>query len=196
MDKPSFEELLPEVNSQGILAELHCESLSLEQLFESLADREHAGPQILLLCDQISDPHNLGAILRAAESFGALAVLTTLDHSAKLSATARKSSAGASELIPVVEIGNLQRSVKKLKEEGFWILGAALGEDSTPISKVARFEKLCIILGSEGRGMRELSKKLCDVLLEIPLAGKTASLNVSQAAAVLLYHFGSAGGSD
>lgn len=181
------EKIFPEVhiNHQGIV--LRClpqESLSLEVLTR----RALADSGIIVVLDQVTDPHNLGAVLRAGAAFGISGVVLTKDRSAQMSGVARKASAGAAEIIPYAVVTNLARALKDLKEAGFWVVGTSLAENAERLEKFTLRPPFVLVLGSEGRGMRRQTEELCDYLLQIPMLGNMESLNVSQAAAVLLYH--------
>lgn len=184
LDRMEFEALGLGGSTQGVAAKL--QTLP-EQSEQSLIDRLIETEGLLVICDQISDPQNLGAILRVAESAGAVGVILTKDRSASLTTAVRKAAAGASELLPVITTKNLQRTLERLKKQGVWILGTALSAESRPLYSAPRLRPAALILGSEGEGMRRISMDSCDVLLEIPMRGAIQSLNVSQAASVVLY---------
>ncbi|MDD2943230.1 MAG: 23S rRNA (guanosine(2251)-2'-O)-methyltransferase RlmB, partial [bacterium] len=180
------EKIFPEahINHQGIV--LRClpqEPLSLEVL----ARRALADSGIIVVLDQVTDPHNLGAVLRAGAAFGISGVVLTKDRSAQMSGVARKASAGAAEIVPYAVVTNLARALKDLKEAGFWVVGTSLAEKAESLEKFTLRPPFVLVLGSEGHGMRRQTEELCDYLLQIPMIGNMESLNVSQAAAVLLY---------
>ncbi len=140
---------------------------------------------LVLLLDEITDPHNFGAILRTADQFAVDLVVTSQRKSARDSQTVLKTSAGASLHVPVAVVANLAQAMKVCKEEGFWVYGAAL-EGELP--QEGQFDgRVALVLGSEGRGLRRLVRERCDALVRIPTAGHVDSLNVSVAAGVLLY---------
>ena len=141
---------------------------------------------LILVLDGVTDPHNFGACLRSAEAFGVSCVIVPKDHSAPLNQVARKTSSGASELIPVVKVKNLARCLRRLQQDGFWIIGAA-GESSANMCKAFNQGPLALVMGSEGSGLRRLTRDVCDALVSIPMLGCIESLNVSVAAGVLLY---------
>ncbi len=141
---------------------------------------------LIIVCDKITDPNNLGAIIRTAEVAGADAVVIPKRRSAGLTATVAKASAGAVEHIPVAKVSNITAFLKKLKEEGFWIFGAAGGED-TGIYDVDMTVPAAIVIGSEGDGISRLVMNECDYLVSIPMFGKIDSLNASAAAAIIIY---------
>ncbi len=182
--RDALEEIAPG-HHQGIAAYVHAKpESSLEDIIMRVT-REEAG--IILILDEITDPQNLGGILRAAEAFGVSGVILTKRRSAGMTAVVQRVSAGASELLDVCTVGNLQRAIESLKKSGIWVYGTALEESSVPLQNVKFAFPAALILGSEGEGMRQLTKKLCDQLVEIPLPGRMQSLNVNQAGAVLLY---------
>ncbi len=141
----------------------------------------------VLVLDSITDPHNIGAILRSADQFGASLVIMPKRNSASVSDNEiiARASAGAVSYVPVSVVSNLSRAAQKLKEAGFWIYGADAGGKS--VTELKFPEKTCIVMGSEGTGISSLLEKQCDVIASIPTCGNIDSLNVSVAAGVLLY---------
>lgn len=152
---------------------------------EDIEDYLSKGDGVALVLDEIQDPQNLGGILRSAECFGAKAVLLSKDRSAMVTPAVEKASAGASAHIPICQVGNLARSIERLKEIGFWIYGAHC-EDGANIFEVDIKGKVALAIGSEGKGVRRLTREKCDVLVNIPTCGKIQSLNVTSATSVLL----------
>ena len=147
-----------------------------------------AGARLVLILDGIEDPHNLGAIIRTANAAGAAGVVIPERRSAGLTETVAKAAAGALEYTPVFRAGNLNQAIEKLKEKGFWIYGLdERGEQS--YDQVDWTEPAAIVLGAEGHGLHEHTRKRCDFLLRIPMAGAIASLNVSVAAGVVLFEW-------
>lgn len=174
---------------QGLAAQFH--PLPATTLEEILEDRDDA--DILLVLDQITDPHNVGAILRSAAVFGARAVLLQDRNAPPESAALAKASSGALETVPIVRIGNLAAGLEHLRGAGFWCIGLA-GEASEPIGRRGRADRVAIVLGAEGDGLRRLTRERCDALVHIPMApNAVGSLNVSNAAAVALYAIRSRG---
>lgn len=141
----------------------------------------------ILILDHIEDPHNLGAIIRSAEASGVKAVIIPKRRSAVVSQTVVKSSAGAIEYIPVIRVGNLVDTIKKLKEKGFWIAGTTISEKSECYTKIALDVPLGVIIGNEGEGMSKVVTDACDFLYHLPMLGKTQSLNASVAAGIIMY---------
>ncbi len=170
---------------QGVLAEVRA-SLDLAEVdLPSLIQSIEGAPLVLVL-DGVQDPHNLGACLRNADAFGAHAVVIPRDRAAPVTSAVRKVAAGAAEAIPVVSVVNLARSLRELKELGLWVVGAD-AEAQESAEQSALDGPLALVMGSEGEGMRRLTKDTCDLLVKLPLSGTVASLNVSVAAGVLLY---------
>lgn len=171
---------------QGVIARLRPRPpLSEDGLIRELLPAL-PGPALLLVLDGVTDPHNLGACLRSAEAFGAQALVVPRDNSAPLNATARKAASGAADVVPLVVVTNLARSLRALQEAGVWIVGAA-GEVATPIDRVDLAGPVALVLGAEGAGLRRLTREHCDYLAAIPMAGSVGSLNVSVAAGIFLY---------
>jgi 23S rRNA (guanosine2251-2'-O)-methyltransferase len=155
---------------------------------DDLLDRDVVGfaPQQLLLLDGITDPRNFGALLRSADGAGVSHVVIPKDRSVGVTPTVIKTSAGAAHHVNIYRVTNLRQAMQRLKEKGFWLLGLDAGAESS-IYAHPYPEKLAIVLGSEGQGMRPLIRKECDFLVSIPMSGKVASLNVAVAGAVFLY---------
>jgi 23S rRNA (guanosine2251-2'-O)-methyltransferase len=170
---------------QGVVARLHAAALAVPMDFEDFLTQ--LPPRALLLVlDEVQDPHNLGACLRSADAAGAQAVIIPKDNSAPLSDVARKSASGAAETTPLYSVTNLVRALKQLKEQGVWIIGATQDADQT-LYATDLTVPTALVLGGEGRGLRRLTRETCDLLVTIPMAGTVASLNVSAAAAICLF---------
>ncbi|MEM8803380.1 MAG: 23S rRNA (guanosine(2251)-2'-O)-methyltransferase RlmB [Pseudomonadota bacterium] len=146
------------------------------------------GPQTVLLLDRVTDPHNVGAILRSAEVFGAAAVIAPARHSAPETGALAKTASGALERQPYLRVKNLAATMEELKTLGFFMVGLD-GEAETPLEPalVKAGPRIALVLGAEGPGLREKTRETCDFLAKIPFAGAFGSLNVSNAAAVALY---------
>ncbi len=141
---------------------------------------------LIVVCDEISDPHNLGAIIRTAECAGAHGVIIPKRRSAGLTAIVGKTSAGAVAHVPVARVPNIPSLLDSLKKQGLWVYGAAMGGSQT-LYEADLKGPAAIVIGSEGHGMTRLTEESCDVLVRIPMKGKLNSLNASAAAAILLY---------
>ena len=171
---------------QGVALQLACsKTLSLLDLIK-LSKNNSANPIILAL-DGITDPHNVGAIIRSAEAFDCKGIIIPQRRSAGLTGTVAKVAAGALEHLPVSRVVNLNRALDELKKNGFMIVGLS-GDGPFLISKFHEKTPLVLIVGSEDKGISLLTQKKCDFLLRIPLKGKTSSLNASVAAAISLFH--------
>ncbi len=170
---------------QGVVAEVSPSQVWGEAMLDELLDRTE-GPPLLLVLDGVTDPHNLGACLRTADAAGALAVIVPKDKSATLNATVRKVACGAAEVIPLVAVTNLARTLEKLQQKGLWIVGTA-GEAEQSLYEQDLTGPIVLVMGAEGRGMRRLTREHCDYLVSLPMAGSVSSLNVSVATGVCLF---------
>ena len=150
------------------------------------AARERGEPPLLVVCDELSDPHNLGAVIRTAECAGAHGVIIPKRRSAGLTAVVAKTSAGAVSHLPVARVSNLPACLKELKEAGVWVFGTAADGD-TPLYRADLKGPAAIVIGSEGDGMGRLVAETCDFKVSIPMRGRLNSLNASAAAAIVLY---------
>lgn len=170
---------------QGVIAMVAAHSYAeLDDIFEKA---EQSGePPLIVICDELSDPHNLGAILRTAECAGAHGVIIPKRRSVGLTAVVGKASAGAIEYMPVVRVSNLISVIEELKRRGIWIYGTAAGADAQ-LYKTDLTGACAVVIGSEGDGMSRLVAENCDFKLSIPMKGHISSLNASAAAAILLY---------
>jgi 23S rRNA (guanosine2251-2'-O)-methyltransferase len=145
------------------------------------------GPALFVLLDHVTDPHNVGAIIRTTEAAGGTAVILPERRSAGVNATVRKSAAGATAHLPIARVSNVSQAVRTLKKAGIWVAGAALGPDTIPLGQADFNRDLAIVIGAEGEGIAPLVARECDYRVSIPMFGKTQSLNASVAAAILLY---------
>ena len=157
---------------------------SIDDILEEAASRGEA--PLIVICDELSDPHNLGAILRSAECAGAHGVIIPKRRSVGLTATVAKASAGAIEYMKVARVTNINNAIAELKEKGVWVFGTA-AEGSIPMYQANLTVPAAIVIGNEGDGMSQLVRKNCDVMLNIPMKGHISSLNASAAASILLY---------
>lgn len=168
---------------QGVVAKAG--ELSLARNLDELLDAID-GPPLLLILDGITDPHNLGACLRVADGVGAHAVIAPKDRAVGLNATAAKVASGAAETVPYITVTNLARTLRELKERNILLIGTT--EDGEKSLYEADFSgPAALIMGSEGEGMRRLTRETCDVLVHVPMFGSVESLNVSVASGVCLY---------
>lgn len=176
VDKNFFRDV--EGNHQGVMIEV--DSFKYGSL-DDVKDSER-----LILLDKIEDPHNLGAIIRSAESFGFDGVIIPERRSAKVSPTVYKTSAGAINNIKIVMVKNLNRAMEELKDQGFWIYGLA-GEAESSIDQIDLKGKVALVVGNEGDGLSRMVREHCDMLVKIPMQGLVNSLNASVASAISMY---------
>jgi 23S rRNA (guanosine2251-2'-O)-methyltransferase len=168
---------------QGVVARVQAiaQARSLDDLLDTLNE-----PPLLLVLDGVTDPHNLGACLRVADGAGAHAVIAPKDHAVGLNATVAKVASGAAETMPYFMVTNLARTLGELKERSIWVLGTAEDAPKT-VYDVDLKGPVALVLGAEGPGMRQLTRKTCDELMSIPMQGAVESLNVSVASGICLY---------
>lgn len=168
---------------QGVVARV--KPIEQQQSLHGLLDALDT-PPLLLVLDGVTDPHNLGACLRVADGAGAHAVIAPKDHAAGINPTVAKVASGAAETVPYFMVTNLARTLGELKERDIWVIGTS---DDAPQSlyQTELHAPVALVLGAEGRGMRQLTRKHCDQLMHIPMRGAVESLNVSVAAGVCLY---------
>lgn len=192
LSKDELERMMPGADVRGAILDLggprRGASRLIETTVEEFCDRlgENDGALVLIL-DGITDPHNLGAILRSADQFEVDLVLIPERRSVQANETVVKVSSGAAQYVPLSVVTNLTREIKTLKDNGFWIYGADMaGEESYSMSFPAR---TAIVMGSEGNGISQLVRKNCDHIISIPMRGHIDSLNVSVATGILLYEF-------
>ena len=138
------------------------------------------------MLDGVTDPHNLGAVLRTADAAGVHAVIIPKDKSATLNATVRKVACGAAEVVPLVAVTNLARALEKLRQKGLWVVGTA-GDAEQTLYQQDMTGPLIVVMGAEGSGMRRLTREHCDYLVHVPMQGTVSSLNVSVATGVCLF---------
>ncbi len=163
---------------QGIAAEVdNLRHVDISEIFDS---------KLVVILDQVTDPHNVGAILRSCAAFGAGGVIVHDRHSPEEGAVLAKSASGALETVPLVSVTNISSAMEELKEKGFWCVGLD-GSAKTTLSKIPDYEKVALVLGAEGQGIRRLVMENCDLLAKVPINDSIESLNVSNAAAVALY---------
>jgi 23S rRNA (guanosine2251-2'-O)-methyltransferase len=184
-DSHELDRLAGNEHHQGACLQIRVIGALGEGALDELLDRAQA-PPLLLVLDGVQDPHNLGACLRTADAAGASAVIVPRDRAAGLTPTVRKVASGAAETTPLIQVVNLARTLRWLKEREIWVVGADdRAQHSLFQSKLTG--ALALVLGAEGAGLRRLTREHCDLLVSIPMAGVVESLNVSVAAGVLLF---------
>ncbi len=175
---------LPFKTHQGVIA--MAPPFEYASLGEVIGSRK-TGPALFVILDHLTDPHNVGAIIRTAEVVGADAVILPERRSAGVNATVRKAAAGAAGYLPVARVANINEAIRTFKKAGIWVAGAAAGENSVPMGQADFDRDLALVIGAEGSGLAPLVRRECDYLVSIPMRGRTESLNASVAAAVLLF---------
>jgi 23S rRNA (guanosine2251-2'-O)-methyltransferase len=185
VDKKRLDRLADNNNHQGIVIEVEMpgelSESDLKTAVESLSETA-----LFLVLDNVQDPHNLGACLRTADATGVHGVIITKDNATGITPTVCKVASGAAETVPVYQVTNLSRTLRWLKGEGLWIMGAA-GETAQTAYKTDFTVPMALVVGAEGKGLRRLTKEQCDVLVSVPMLGQVDSLNLSVATGVLLY---------
>ena len=183
--RAQLDQLVGAERHQDVLAELVLRKEASEQDLQQLLDGLDE-PPLLLVLDGVTDPHNLGACLRTAEAAGVHAVIVPRDRATGLTPVVRKTASGAAEIVPLVQVTNLARTLRALKERGIWLVGTS---DTAPTDLYGQdlAGPLALVMGSEGQGIRRLTADLCDYLVSIPMQGVIESLNVSVATGVCLY---------
>ena len=185
VDRRKLDAMSTTRSHQGIIALAAArEYFSIDDILQEAADRGEA--PLIVICDELSDPHNLGAIIRSAECAGAHGVIIPKRRSVGLTATVAKAAAGAVEYMKVAKVSNINNAIAELKEKGVWVFGTA-AEGSVPMYKADLTGPAAIVVGNEGDGMSQLVRKNCDMLVHIPMKGQISSLNASVAASILLY---------
>ena len=185
VDRRKLDQMSPTGAHQGVIAAVAAhEYASVADILALAAERGEA--PLIVICDELSDPHNLGAILRSAECVGAHGVIIPKRRSVGLTAVVAKTSAGAVEYLPVARVSNIANTIRELKEQGVWIYGTA-ADGASGLYRTDLTGPSAIVIGNEGEGMSRLVRESCDVLVSIPMKGHISSLNASAAATVLLY---------
>lgn len=185
VDRQDLERAAQGVNHQGVLAWVELPAARDEHDLDVLLDALSA-PPLLLLLDEVQDPHNLGACLRTADAAGVHAVIAPRDQAVGLTPTVCKVASGAAETVPFVQVANLARLMDRLKERGIWLIGTA-GEAPREVYGADLTGAIGLVMGGEGRGLRRLTRERCDLLVRLPMLGKVESLNVSVATGICLY---------
>jgi 23S rRNA (guanosine2251-2'-O)-methyltransferase len=182
-DKKAIQKFSHNENTQGVvLTNVFSFRKISSDAYENLANNR----SVIVLFDQLTDPHNTGAIIRSAEALGASCAVITTSHQSPITSVTIKSSAGATAHLPIHTVSNLSNEIDRLKKRGFWIAGSSDHGEDNP-SRLYDLRPLAIVIGSEGQGMRKLTESKCDFIFNIPLQGKISSLNASVAAGILLY---------
>ena len=185
VDRKKLDRLAENNNHQGIVIEVEMPAeLSESDLKTAVENLPETA--LFLVLDNVQDPHNLGACLRTADATGVHGVIITKDNATGITPTVCKVASGAAETVPVYQVTNLARTLRWLKGEGLWIMGAA-GETAQTIYSTDFSVPMALVVGTEGKGLRRLTKEQCDVLVSVPMLGKVESLNLSVATGILLY---------
>lgn len=164
-------------------------AILLEDLADGLGDGDSG---LLVVLDQVTDPHNVGAVLRSAAAFGASGVIVQNRHAPPADGVLAKAASGALERVPIIEVTNIARALDLLKDSGFWCIGLS-GDGETTIDQVRMEGKIALVLGAEGPGLRRLPRERCDVVVRLPTSDAFGTLNISNAAAIALYEARGAG---
>lgn len=184
-NKQQFRELAPDQTTQGVVAVISPRNfVALERILEIPGRRGEPG--FLLILDEIEDPHNLGALVRTAECAGVHGVILSKHHSASVTSTVVKTSAGATEYVGMAEVTNIAATLEELKKAGYWIVGLD-GKSDRLFTEVDYTTPVALVIGNEGKGIRRLVRERCDYLVRIPLYGNIESLNASVAGALAMY---------
>ena len=180
-----FKSITENKNTQGVIALKP--SFKFSSLEDIITKSKQSKYPLILILDSIQDTHNLGAIIRTADCSGVGGIIITKHNSAPINETVAKTSAGATEYAKICSVGNLSQVLKQLKENGFWIFGSSLGENSKDYTQVDYKLPAALIIGNEEKGMRKLTADNCDFLINIPMKGNIQSLNVSVATGIILF---------
>ena len=183
VDKKTLDKKTKSTRHQGVAIKYKTTGLYTEKELDQFLNKDKS---LILILDGITDPHNFGACLRTADAVGVDCVIIPKDNAVGITPVVRKVASGAVDTVPVVQVTNLVRSIKKCKDAGVWVYGAA-GETDQTIYQTDLKGKVAIVMGAEEKGLRRLTRETCDALFKIPMQGKVESLNVSVATAVILY---------
>ncbi len=189
LSRDELDKLAPGGKHQGVVAQVKQSSATTarnETFLEQLLTDLEVAPFLLVL-DGVTDPHNLGACLRSADAAGVHAVIAPRDRACGLTPVVRKVASGAAETVPFVQVTNLSRTIKSLRDAGVWVIGTALEEGAMSLYERDLKGPLALVLGAEGKGIRRLTRENCDELVYVPMAGTVQSLNVSVATGVCLF---------
>ncbi len=180
-----FKESEKGLNSQGVIAFIN--DLNMWEVETLVSQSKKSDNPLILILDEIQDTHNMGAIFRSAEASGVDGIIITQRNTAPLNETVEKTSAGAISHVKIAQVSNLFQAMEHLKDNGFWIYGSSLGKDSQIYSEQNYKGAVAIVVGNEEKGIRKSISEHCDHLIQIPMLGKTQSLNVSVATGIILY---------
>ena len=183
--KHELDRMVPDGRHQGVVAKAAAPKVYSESELDDLLGSLPGSPFLLIL-DGVTDPHNLGACLRSADAAGVHAIIAPKDRAASLTPVAIKVSSGAAQTVPFVQVTNLARCLRDLKERGIWLVGLDGHAEETLFDRDLK-GPLAIVMGAEGQGLRRLSKEHCDFLVKIPMVGSVESLNVSVATGICLF---------
>ena len=183
VDKKTLDKKTNSTRHQGVAIKYNTTGLYTEKELDQFLEKENS---LILILDGITDPHNFGACLRTADAVGVDCVIIPKDNAVGITPVVRKVASGAVDTVPVVQVTNLVRSIKKCKDAGVWVYGAA-GETDQTIYQTDLKGRVAVVMGAEEKGLRRLTRETCDGLFKIPMQGKVESLNVSVATAVILY---------
>ncbi len=185
VNKQRFRELVSDATTQGVVAVVGTKAyVSVDHILQHARNRNE--PPFILVLDELDDPHNVGALIRTAESAAVHGVVVPKHHAAPITQTVSKTSAGAVEHMCVAKVANIAQTLEELKSEGLWIVGADMEGDRL-FDDLDYTMPIAVVIGSEGTGIRRLVKEKCDFLVKIPMLGKVRSLNASVAGALILY---------
>lgn len=184
-ERAALDQAADGTNHQGALAWVRSPASRPARDLDDLLD-QLSGPPFLLLLDEVQDPHNLGACLRTADGAGVHAVIAPKDNAVGLTPVVCKVASGAAQTVPYIQVTNLARAMDRIKERGIWLIGTA-GEAQSDLYSADLRGPIGLVMGSEGSGLRRLTRERCDLLVRLPMAGTVESLNVSVAAGVCLY---------
>ncbi len=185
-ERREFFDRVPFKAHQGVVA--IGQPFEYASLHDVIAGRRDRGaPPLIVVLDHLTDPHNVGAIIRTAEAAGADGVVLPERRSAGVNATVRKAAAGATAHLPIARVANVADALRRLKKAGIWIAGADTSDQATGLGEADLNRPLAVVIGAEGAGLTQVVKRECDYLIRLPMRGKVASLNASVAAAILIY---------
>jgi 23S rRNA (guanosine2251-2'-O)-methyltransferase len=185
-EQRAFFDRIPFKGHQGVVAVAPpFEYASLHDLLRRSRGRN--GLRLIVILDHLTDPHNVGAIIRTAEAAGADGVVLPARRAAGVNATVRKAAAGAAAHLPIARVANIAEAIRSLKKAGLWVAGADLGAEAIELSQTDLNRDLALAIGAEDRGLSPLVKRECDYLVKLPMRGQVGSLNASVAAAILIY---------